>query len=108
MDVRELRCALAAGLCLLLVGCGEAAQDPDSALAAASQERREPRGMASDRFTNIWLTTHHGEGARFYDDLIRDKVVMINFMYTTCSKIWPKPRVGALFTRWSWRSSPPC
>ena len=26
---------------------------------------------------------------RFYDDLIQDKVVMINFMYTTCAKICP-------------------
>ncbi len=89
MDARLLGCALVACLSIGLLGCGAPAQNPDVPLAQAGEGPREARGKASDRFSNIWLTTQHGERVRFYDDLVRDKVVMINFMYTTCSKICP-------------------
>lgn len=36
-----------------------------------------PRGIV---FPNAVVTTHEGQRARFYDDLVRDKLVMINFM----------------------------
>jgi protein SCO1 len=32
----------------------------------------------------VALTTHEGRKVRFYDDLLMDKTVLINFMYTTC------------------------
>jgi protein SCO1/2 len=35
-------------------------------------------------FPNVALTTHEGKLVRFYDDLIRDRTVMINFMYVNC------------------------
>jgi protein SCO1/2 len=35
-------------------------------------------------FLNVLLRTHHNKPVRFYDDLVRDKTVIINFMYTTC------------------------
>ena len=35
-------------------------------------------------FPNVVLTTHRGEKVRFYDDLLKGKVVVINFMFTTC------------------------
>ncbi len=41
-------------------------------------------------FPNVTLYTHEGEAVRFYDDLIRDKVVAINMMYSQCSGICPK------------------
>lgn len=36
---------------------------------------------------NIELTTHEGKRVRFYDDLVRDKKVVINFMYAECEGI---------------------
>lgn len=42
-----------------------------------------------ERFPNTVLTTHEGKKVRFYDDLIRDKVVAINMMYTECKGICP-------------------
>ncbi len=42
-----------------------------------------------DRFPNTLLTTHQGKTVKFYDDLIRDKVVAINMMYTECKGICP-------------------
>jgi protein SCO1/2 len=38
-------------------------------------------------FPNTVLRTHEGRDVRFYDDLIKDKIVLINFMYTNCQGI---------------------
>ncbi|MBT6969462.1 MAG: c-type cytochrome [Planctomycetes bacterium] len=40
-------------------------------------------------FPNVELKTHEGETVRFFDDLIRDKVVVINFIYTECPDACP-------------------
>ena len=36
---------------------------------------------------NVSLTTHTGREVRFYDDLVKDKKVIINFMYAQCDGI---------------------
>jgi len=38
-------------------------------------------------FPNFEVTTHEGKKVRFYDDLIKDKIVVINFMYAQCEGI---------------------
>ena len=40
-------------------------------------------------FPNVPLITHEGKVVRFYDDLIKNKTVMINFMYASCADICP-------------------
>ena len=40
-------------------------------------------------FPNVPLVTHEGKVVRFYDDLIKNKTVMINFMYASCMDICP-------------------
>lgn len=35
-------------------------------------------------FTNLPVVTHEGKTLRFYDDLIEGKIVVINFVYTSC------------------------
>jgi protein SCO1/2 len=40
-------------------------------------------------FPNVPLVTHEGKVVRFYDDLIKNKTVMINFMYARCGDICP-------------------
>ncbi len=47
------------------------------------------RVASNSGFPNVSLVTHEGEIVRFYDDLIRDKVVAINMMYTQCDGICP-------------------
>lgn len=37
-----------------------------------------------NRFLNTILRTQEGEEVRLYDDLIKDRTVLINFMYTNC------------------------
>jgi len=38
-------------------------------------------------FPNLILTTHEGRKVRFYDDLVKDKMVVFNFMYAKCEGI---------------------
>ena len=40
-------------------------------------------------FPNVPLTTHEGKEVHFFDDLIEDKVVVINFIYTSCPDTCP-------------------
>ena len=50
----------------------------------------DDRDMSVTPFPNVTLYTHEGEAVKFYDDLIRDKVVAINMMYAQCAGICPK------------------
>ncbi|MGH9970057.1 MAG: SCO family protein [Pyrinomonadaceae bacterium] len=38
-------------------------------------------------FPNLVLTTHEGRKVRFYDDLIKDKIVIFNMMYAKCNGV---------------------
>ncbi len=49
-----------------------------------SPDHRVPTGRVSDRFPNILLRTQHSRPVRFYEDLVKNKTVIIDFMYTTC------------------------
>jgi protein SCO1/2 len=51
----------------------------------AGEQRRPPHRI----FPDIELTTHEGKRVRFYEDLIEDKVVSINFIFTRCSDSCP-------------------
>ena len=42
-------------------------------------------GRFSDRFTNIELKTENGSRVRFYDDLVKDQIVIITCFDTRCS-----------------------
>ena len=62
---------------LLLEAAGQA---PDS--------NNNSREMIRQRyFPNLALTTHEGKKVRFYDDLLKDKIVLINMMYAKCEGI---------------------
>lgn len=38
---------------------------------------------------NVELVTHQGRKVRFYDDLVRDKLVVLNMMYAGCNNTCP-------------------
>jgi protein SCO1/2 len=40
-------------------------------------------------FTNVELQTHQGQTVRFYDDLLKGKGALINFMFTGCDGVCP-------------------
>ncbi len=43
----------------------------------------------ADYFTNIVLVNQDGKSVHFYDDLIKDKIVVINFIFTHCGDSCP-------------------
>jgi protein SCO1 len=62
-----------------------AAPFPGGLVARAPSFDESSRKDLQERyFPNFELTTHEGKKVRFYDDLIKDKVVVINFMYVDC------------------------
>ncbi|WP_434043797.1 MULTISPECIES: SCO family protein [Sorangium] len=46
-------------------------------------------GFGASYFPNVPLRTHEGREVRLYDDLLKDKAVVINFMYTRCDGTCP-------------------
>ncbi len=46
-------------------------------------------GPGAQYFTNTPLTTQDGKTVRFYDDLVKGKSVVINFIYTQCGDSCP-------------------
>lgn len=40
-------------------------------------------------FTNLELVTQDNQPVRFYNDLLKDKIVLINFMFATCTSVCP-------------------
>jgi len=52
---------------------------------------RPPRtgSMGPEYYSNATLRTHENKEVRFYDDLIKDKHVVINFMYAECEGACP-------------------
>jgi cytochrome oxidase Cu insertion factor (SCO1/SenC/PrrC family) len=44
---------------------------------------------ARDYFTNLELINQDGETVRFFDDVLKDKVVLISFIFTNCEGACP-------------------
>jgi len=70
-----------------LVG-GLAAEADDTKSKQYTFQDIPPRELMRRRhFPNIELVTHKGKKVHFYDDLIKDKKVVLNFMYVKCEGI---------------------
>jgi len=75
-------------VCWLALATASAAvaQSAGSAVAATLQQEEE---RARSYFTNLELINQHGETVRFFDDVLKDKVVVINFIFTNCEGACP-------------------
>jgi protein SCO1 len=72
-------------------GAGRAAA---AALGAPSDQHHTKSQQARQRIQrmhlpNVPLVDHEGKPVMFYDDLIKDKVVTLNFFYAHCEEICP-------------------
>ena len=67
------------GLALLIACAGISVGQVETRRVKTPRER-----LAERSFPNVTLTTHNGTKVKFYDDLIKDKIVIINFMYVRC------------------------
>lgn len=57
--------------------------------ASTEKVKHKASKWGADYFPNTILTDHNGKKWKFFDDLIKDKVVVINFIYTTCPDVCP-------------------
>jgi len=80
---RKLLASAALGPVASLLMAGE----PGSPRPGAAISPRER--LRDEHFPNVTLTTHQGKQVRFYDDLLKGKIVVINFMYTSCKDACP-------------------
>lgn len=78
-------CAFAA---LSLCGVA-AAQSNDAAQTAANPKVEQKGSPAQNYFTDVELVNQDGKTMRFYSDLLKDKVVIINVFFTTCTSVCP-------------------
>jgi protein SCO1/2 len=58
------------------------------ALASPGNARNLPQDGA-EWFTNVEVTTHEGKTLRFYDDVMKGKILLINFFFTDCDNVCP-------------------
>jgi len=73
-----------------MLGALAAAPLAGGLVARAARRDDKSRDVTRQRyFPNVELTTHEGKKVRFYDDLIKNKIVVINFMYADCEGICP-------------------
>jgi protein SCO1/2 len=75
--------------CVPALLAGIAAAFSFAFLVPGEKDGQRATRKQSDRFSNIVLHTQHGKPVRFYDDLVKDKAVIINLMYSGCGEICP-------------------
>lgn len=84
MNKKSLIGLIAIALLLGVAPLSSSASDKEAKRVKTPRER-----LAERSFPNVTLTTHEGKKVRFYDDLIKDKIILINFMYVKCDGICP-------------------
>ncbi|MGA0061019.1 MAG: hypothetical protein ACO3RU_15685 [Planctomycetota bacterium] len=86
------RTAAALGATLAMSACGDVHREPEDAglfrpsvpYAEQDAQTRQRVARMEGYFPNAELITHDGRRVRFYEDLVRDKSVLFQFMYTRC------------------------
>lgn len=74
----------------LLTLLASAATSAVAASTTAWEANRHAQMDSRERyFTNTMFLDHEGKKVRFYEDLIHNKVVVVNMMYTACTSICP-------------------
>lgn len=72
----------------LLVGAAASLAGASVMAVVPTTRAQNPREQIRQKhFPNVPLVTHAGKEVWFYDDLLKNKKVAINFMYTVCSNI---------------------
>jgi len=84
-DLKRRKFVAALGAAPLAVPLLTAAQSP--AATSKFQQISSRERTRQKYFPNLSLTTHEGKTVRFYDDLVKDKIVIFNFMYAKCEGI---------------------
>ncbi len=60
-----------------------------AALLLAPAGEAQASRWGKSYFSDLEVVTHEGKTVRFYDDLIKDRIVVISFIFTTCREFCP-------------------
>jgi cytochrome oxidase Cu insertion factor (SCO1/SenC/PrrC family) len=67
--------------------------------STASADRAAAEAKARTYFTNLEVIDQNGQRLDFYDDVLKDKVVAINFIFTNCQGACPLMTKNLTFVR---------
>ncbi len=84
MDIRKLVSVAVAAATFVLAPALYANDLVDTDAQKVAEEER-----ARDYFTNLEVIDQDGRKLKFYDDVLKDKVVAINFIFTNCQGACP-------------------
>jgi protein SCO1/2 len=84
-------------LLLALPFAGQADEDPHAKHRAMMKQKSAPVETTDIDLRNGLLVDHNGQDVRFVTDIIGDNIVVMDFVYTTCTTICPV--LSALFTQ---------
>ena len=70
-----------------VVGTAAAALAPFALSISGKAEKLPQDGV--EWFTNVPVTTQDGRTLRFYDDVMKGKILLINFFFTGCDDVCP-------------------
>jgi cytochrome oxidase Cu insertion factor (SCO1/SenC/PrrC family) len=74
---------------LRLVTTNDPVKAPTTPIAIASNEGDDSSGFSSARIPDVKVYDQNGNRLNFYTDLVKNKTVAINFIFTTCTTICP-------------------
>jgi protein SCO1/2 len=87
-------------LVVAILGSGAAAadEDPHAKHRAMMKQESDPAAQSADiDLRDQWLVDQNGRELKFVSDVVGDNIVVMDFVYTTCTTICPV--LSALFTQ---------
>jgi protein SCO1/2 len=85
-------------LTFVLPAVASADEDPHAKHRAMMKQKSEPTAESADiDLRDRLLVDHNGQDVQFVSDVIGDNIVVMDFVYTTCTTICPV--LSALFTQ---------
>ena len=97
INSRALICSLLAAM-LAIPAIGTADEDPHAKHRAMMKQKSEPTAKSTRvDLRDQWLVDQDGRDVKFVSDVVGDNIVVMDFVYTTCTTICPV--LSALFTQ---------
>ena len=90
---------LLAGICLRLVLLPQAGYSEQAAAVAHTTDDAAAEEKARKYFTDTEVIDQNGKHLRFYSDVLKDRVVLINFIFTNCQDYCPMVTQKLIQTR---------
>jgi protein SCO1/2 len=98
MISRSLRAATLFALVLAMPVVAHSDEDPHAKHRAMMKQKSEPAAESADiDLRDRLLIDHNGQDVKFVTDVVGDNIVVMDFVYTTCTTICPV--LSALFTQ---------